>query len=81
MGMGRMTYAWWGERPKRPQHIIDDSGKSLCQLENIKRRKKFRPFTGQSETPSPDLQVCANCLAISQAREPSLSVLMGERVA
>lgn len=79
-----MIYAWRENQKKRPQHILDVDGRTLCQIENIKRRKKFRPFTRQSETPSPNLPVCRNCQSIAaqnDAREPSLSVLMGERIA
>lgn len=79
-----MNYAWHALKKKRPQHLLDGDGKTLCQTENTHRtRKNSRPYTVQSETPAPDRAVCQNCLGIAaqnEAREPDLAVLMGERL-
>ena len=76
-----MIYAWHEAKKKRPQHILDVDGRTFCQLENIKRRKKFRPLSEQSDTPAPDRVICRNCQILFDAREPDLAALMGERIA
>ncbi len=85
-----LTYAWRPGQTKRPQHILGPDGHTYCQLENIKRRKKFRPLSKRSDIPAPDRPICRNCLDLagrveptldSDTAEPDLAVLMGERIA
>ena len=85
-----MRYAILGKRTARPKingrrvkvmkkaHMLHD-GRTLCQAENgYKKRPRYTPI----ENPEP-WQVCKICLGMDgeQYAEPSLSVLMGERVA
>ena len=77
-----MNYAWHEAKKKRPQHLLDSAGKSFCQTENTDRkRKNSQPFTIYSDSPAPDRAICRNCQILFEAREPDLSVLMGERMA
>lgn len=79
-----MNYVWHERKKKRPQHMVGEDGRTLCQLENIhRRRKSSRPHTVRSNTPAPDRSVCRNCIDIdaqNASREPDLAVLLGERM-
>ena len=77
------VYRWEGRRPGRKTHILNPAtGKTWCQLENMQRK---RALDSEGTALPPSRQTCKNCRDLAERgvadyREPSLAVLMGERL-
>ena len=77
-------YLWRTGKPSRRAHIEDHTtGRTHCQAENCGGGK---PFDGKGTEVPAGRRICRNCLDLAgrdraDYREPSLAVLMGERIA
>jgi hypothetical protein len=61
--------------PKKAHIINEDTGRTWCQIENT----GMKLTQSRLEAPG-DRPVCKNCVNVKNDTEPSLAVLMGERV-
>lgn len=78
------TFIWITGKSSRKAHIMNpETERTFCQTENVRRKK---PLDGKGPEKPPGRRVCNNCLDLierneSNFQEPSLGVLLGERLA
>ena len=76
-------YLWRVNKPGHRVHILDsETGRTFCQVEKC----GGKPFDGRGAEVPPGRRLCQNCTDLAgrnkvNYREPSLAVLMGERMA
>ncbi len=77
------TFIWITGKSSRKAHIMNPkTERTYCQTENVRRKK---PLDGKGPEKPPGRRACKNCLDLAERgvadyREPSLAVLMGERL-
>ena len=78
------TFIWITGKSSRRAHIMNpETERTYCQTENVRRTK---PLDGKGPEKPPGRRLCGNCLDLierneSNFQEPSLGVLLGERLA
>ena len=77
------SYLWRASKTSRRVHILDsETGRTYCQVENC----GGKAFDGKGAEVPAGRRLCRNCIDLTRRekadyREPSLAVLLGERIA